>query len=124
MGDIVKTVDREEFEKLKKESLHVKQCPFCGGKIKLVMSFPDARADTVAFQCDACGYSLKGYMPTEHHTCGEMVGTFTTADCIGRAVLNLVYLWNSQVEYESSKQSSEKLKYQKCFKQKVVNANA
>ena len=100
MGDIVKTVDRAEYEKRKNEHLQVRQCPICGDKIKLVMSFPVYEPETVMFQCDTCGHSLKGYIPVELYSCEESFGTFKTADCIGRAVLTLVDAWNSHAKTE------------------------
>lgn len=100
MGDIVKTVDRAEFEKRRNEHLQVRQCPICGGKIKLVMEFPLYEPETVMFQCNECGHSLKGYIPAECFSCEESFGTFKTADCIGRAVLTLVDAWNANAKTE------------------------
>lgn len=126
MGDIVKTVDRAEFEKRKKESLQVRQCPECGNKIKLVMTFPVLEAETVMFQCDQCGHSLKGYIPTEYFDCEESFGTFKTADCIGRAILTLVDAWNAHAKteyylHEEKRQAYLRQKYGEQKRYKTID---
>ena len=111
MGNIVKTVDRAEFEKRRNEHLQVRQCPICGGKIKLVMEFPVSEAETVMFQCDRCGHSLKGLIPSEFFSCEEIFSSLKTADCIGRAILTLADAWNTHSKTEYYRHEEKRQKY-------------
>ena len=94
MGDIVKTVDRAEFEKRKKEHLQVRGCPECGFSIEIVMDFPIYGSNSATLRCKNCGHSLKEYLPAEYVTCENSMGFFHSAKSLSRGIVALVEKWN------------------------------
>ena len=102
MGDIVKTVDRAEFEKRRRESLQVIGCPECGFGIELVIDFPIYGSKSATLRCKNCGHSVKEYLPTEYVACGNSRGFFHSTKSLAKGIFSLVDAWNTHAKTEWS----------------------
>ena len=111
LNDITKYVSREEFDRKRKESLTINNCPICGNKVRLIIEKPFYGPNNILFQCENCGQSLKGNIPIEYYACGESNGTFITPNCIGKAILYLANSWNAHARELRNKKANTFQRY-------------
>lgn len=117
MGDIVKIVDRAEFEKRSRESLRIINCPECGGKIEIAISFSSFADKKAIIRCEECGHTVKESISVAYFECDNSFGTFYNVECLAKGLSGVIKKWNKQAEFDYNKREQQRQEY---LRQKFV----